>query len=180
MPAARGPFSAARRPPARAVLRRAVTACLASIDALEPRRLLASNLAGGVLTVDGTGGDDDIRLNLSSGQIVVTLNRAADGAFDPPPWPARPAHAADGSDATPRGNKSNGTLDGGAGNDTVDGKEGSDVLIGGAGFDAADYRFETADLTLSIDDTANEAGGNAAGDNITTSIERIVGGSGND
>jgi hypothetical protein len=62
----------------------------------------------------------------------------------------------------------------------VDGKVGADLLIGGAGFDSADYRFETADLTLSIDGVANESGGGAEGDNISLDIERIVGGSGND
>jgi Ca2+-binding RTX toxin-like protein len=304
MPDARRSFPAARRPvAARDALRRA---CL---DALEPRRLLASNLAAGVLTVDGTAGDDDVRLNLSAGQIVVTLNGAQDGAFDASAVGAIRVFGADGNDAvsigsgitgarldggngndtlaggdgnddlfgragddqlqgnggndvlsgglgsdaldggagtadtadysdrtenltvtmdggsndgaaggaegddvrpnvenflggvgndsvkgndsnndmrggagddTLIGNAGNDTLDGNDGNDTVDGKEGSDVLIGGAGFDAADYRFETADLTLSIDGVANEAGGNAAGDNITTSIERVVGGAGND
>ena len=50
--------------------------------------------------------------------------------------------------------------------------------MGGAGFDSADYRFETADLTLSIDGVAN-SGGECGGGNISLDIERIVGGMGN-
>ena len=78
------------------------------------------------------------------------------------------------------GMECNDTLLGNAGNDTVDGKQGADVLSGGVGFDSADYRFETANLVLSIDGVANEAGGGAQGDNIQLDVERIVAGEGSD
>jgi len=72
------------------------------------------------------------------------------------------------------------TLDGGEGNDTVGDIGGADLFIGGIGFDAVDYRFDTANLILSIDGVANESGGTADGDNISLDIERVIGGSGND
>src|SRR5687767_2823929 len=46
---------------------------VARVQALEPRVLLASTLDNGVLTADGTGGDDDLRVDRASGQIIVTL-----------------------------------------------------------------------------------------------------------
>jgi Ca2+-binding RTX toxin-like protein len=194
MPQAR---QAARR---RCCRRKSNTDSLARACALEPRLLLASSLdANGLLTADGTSGDDDLRLDRVGGQIVVTLNGATDGVFDNSDVKSIVLSGGDGNDtlriganikaATLNGGLGNDTLLGGnnddvlngeAGDDTLDGKEGSDELNGGDGFDSADYRFETADLTLSIDGVANEKGGNAAGDNIGLDVERIVGGSGDD
>jgi hypothetical protein len=153
----------------------------------------------GLLTANGTSGDDDLRLDLRSGEIRVTLNGSRDGTFAEGDVKAIVLNGGDGNDTlrigpniiagrlngdrgddTLLGGNGDDVLDGGDGNDTVDGKEGSDLLMGGAGFDSADYRFETADLTLSIDGVANEAGGNAGGDNIAPDVERIVGGSGSD
>ena len=183
-------------------LRRAATTTLVGggMDGLESRRLLTSAVdASGLLTAVGTNGNDDLRVDLAGGQIVVTLNGAQDGAFDPATINAIELDGLDGNDtlrigANLRGSRLNGgngddtllggngddVLDGGAGDDTLDGKEGADLLVGGLGFDSADYRFETANLTLSIDGVANESGGNATGDNIATDVERIVGGSGDD
>jgi hypothetical protein len=180
--------------------RRILRCAVRHIDALEPRRLLSSTLdSDGLLTATGTAGDDDLRLDLRSGQIRVTLNGTNDGAFDVDSVQAIILNGLDGNDTlrigpniiasrlnggngddTLLGGNGDDVLDAGAGNDTVDGKEGADLLIGGPGFDSADYRFETADLTLSINGVPDEAGGNAAGDNISLDIERIVGGSGND
>src|SRR5258708_7555806 len=135
------------------------------VDGLEPRRLLSSDLTDGVLTANGTSGDDDLRLDLRSGEIIVTLNGAEDGRFNVDDVTAIVLNGnagndtlsigpniigarmnGDGGDDTLLGGNGDDVLDGGDGNDTVDGKEGSDLLIGGAGFDSADYRFETADL----------------------------------
>jgi Ca2+-binding RTX toxin-like protein len=186
----------ARRRSRETLLYRAV----ARAEILEPRRLLTSTLDdNGLLTAIGTSGDDDLRVDLSSTTIVVTLNGVNDGSFDHNDVTGIVLNGLDGDDTlriganiigatldgdagndTLLGGQGDDTLDGGDGLDTLDGKEGADLLIGGPGFDAADYRFETADLTLSIDGIANESGGNATGDNILTDIERIVGGAGND
>jgi Ca2+-binding RTX toxin-like protein len=179
---------------------RAAAPVVVRVDALEPRRLLAASLSDeGVLTADGTGGNDDLRLDRVSGDIIVTLNGVQDGVFDASDVEAIVLSGGDGNDSlriganidgatlnggngddTLLGGNEDDTLNGEAGNDTLDGKEGSDLYVGGLGFDSADYRFETADLTLSIDGVANESGGNADGDNITTDVERIVGGQGSD
>ncbi|HEY7120636.1 MAG TPA: choice-of-anchor D domain-containing protein [Tepidisphaeraceae bacterium] len=176
-------------------------AMLAMLDALEPRRLLSSTVDdNGLLSASGTGGDDDLRIDINGdGQLAVTLNGVQDGVFDPGDVAAIILDGGAGNDTvrvganipgttliggagddTLLGGNGDDTLDGGDGNDTLDGKEGADLYSGGAGFDAADFRFETADLTLSIDGVANEQGGNAEGDNIAVDVERIVGGSGND
>jgi Ca2+-binding RTX toxin-like protein len=175
-------------------LRRAV------FQTLESRRLLASTLdASGLLTVNATNGNDDISLDVHGHDLTVTLNGTADDTFDSRNINAIVVNCLDGNDTvhigakiigtTVNGNAGNDTLEGGQsddnlnggdGDDTIDGKEGSDLLDGGNGFDSADYRFETADLTLSIDGVANEKGGNAQGDNISLDVERIVAGSGSD
>ena len=180
-------------------------AAIAAVDALEPRRLLASVLDDGELRVVGTNGPDTIVLNVRNGNLQVFLNGSLDGSFeldgddDDDEIDEIRISGLDGNDHitvesgiddtqingndgddTLIGGDGDDTIDGDDGNDTTDGKGGSDLLIGGNGFDAADYRFETADLRLSIDGDNDERGGNADGDNISLSIERIVGGSGND
>ena len=176
------------------LIRRAV------MQALEPRRLLSSTLDDtGLLTVNATAGDDDIRLDRKGHNINITLNGVRDGSFDERDVQTIVVNGLDGNDTVHIGDKiiaasinggagddtllggqGDDTLNGGDGNDTLDGKEGGDLLIGGLGLDSADYRFETADLTISIDGLANEKGGNAEGDNVSLDVERIVGGSGND
>jgi hypothetical protein len=186
--------------PRRARRRATFPKIVQAIDALEPRRLLTSFAdADGNLTVTGTDGNDTIVLNVRSGQLQVFLNGDPDGSFDNSAVTSVSVSGVDGDDQitiesgvigsrvngntgndTLIGGEGDDTLDGDEGNDTVDGKVGADALIGGPGFDAADYRFETQDLRLSIDGDNNERGGGAEGDNIALSIERIVGGSGND
>src|SRR5689334_7301242 len=172
----------------------------ACVDALEGRTLLSASLVNGVLTANGTAGNDDLRVDLASnGKLSVTLNGVSQGQFDPAAVSSIVLNGLDGDDqlrvgSNVRGARLNGgngndaltggtgndTLDGGAGNDVLDGKQGADVYIGGLGFDNADYRFETANLVLSLDGVANEQGGNAQGDNLGTDVERIISGSGSD
>ncbi len=170
-----------------------------TVEHLETRRLLAASLDGGVLTATGTDGSDDLRLDLSNGRILVHLNGVQDGSFAAGDVTAIRLVGGDGNDSLRVGNGIGGatldgglgndtllggqgadTLQGGDGNDTLDGKQGADLFVGGLGFDAADYRFETANLTLAIDGVANEQGGTAQGDNLGTDVERIVSGSGSD
>jgi Ca2+-binding RTX toxin-like protein len=178
---------------------RHLAAAIARVEGLEIRRLMSATLDDELLTVDGTGGDDDLRVRRDDGEIVVTLNGNEEGRFDNSDVKEIRLSGLGGDDtirveanvrgATLRGGDGNDTLLGGEdgdtliggdGNDTLDGKEGSDVYAGGDGFDAADYRFETANLVLSIDGVANESGGNADGDDIGLDVERVLGGSGSD
>ena len=77
-------------------------------------------------------------------------------------------------------------LYGGAGNDRLDGRGGADAMIGAAGSDTADYGDRTADLSISLDQTADDGtdadrdGTGEEGDNVDGSVERIVSGQGND
>lgn len=77
------------------------------------------------------------------------------------------------------GNAGNDTLDGAAGNDTLDGGLGKDDLIGGTGDDTASYASRTENLILTLDGVAND-GAAGESDLISTDIEAVVGGSGND
>src|SRR5580765_3856581 len=55
----------------------------AVFHALEPRFLLTSTLDGsGLLTIDGTGGNDDISVAISNDILTVSLYAANDGSFD--------------------------------------------------------------------------------------------------
>ena len=48
-----------------------------AVDALEPRRLLASTLDTGVLTVTGTTGNDNISIALVGTTLSIDINGAA-------------------------------------------------------------------------------------------------------
>ena len=80
------------------------------------------------------------------------------------------------------------SLDGGAGNDGLDGADGDDVLVGGddgdglsggAGFDQVSYATQSAPLSVSIDDVAND-GRDGERDDVRTDIEAVLGGGGPD
>lgn len=72
------------------------------------------------------------------------------------------------------------TLDGGAGDDTLNGglQVVADTLIGGANTDTASYEGRSEDLTLSLDETAND--GAATELDVLTTIESLTGGDGAD
>jgi len=72
----------------------------------------------------------------------------------------------------------NDTLLGGDGNDTLDGGANADSLVGGNGNDTASYASATAAVNASLA-TPGTNSGDAAGDTYT-SIENLLGGSGND
>ncbi|MFN7305499.1 MAG: cadherin-like domain-containing protein, partial [Acetobacteraceae bacterium] len=68
-------------------------------------------------------------------------------------------------------------LEGGSGADTLDGGAGDDVLTGGAGIDLVSYAGATGAVTVSL--VASTASG-AAGNDILSSIENVLGGLGSD
>jgi Ca2+-binding RTX toxin-like protein len=84
-----------------------------------------------------------------------------------------------GGDDSLAGNGGNDTLNGGAGDDTLNGGPGADELIGGPGTDTADYSDRTDNLVLTADGLA-DSGAPGEGDIISTDIETILGGAGND
>jgi hypothetical protein len=169
------------------------------IEPLELRKLLSAQLEGGVLRVTGTDGHDRFRIFISSGDLIVDQDgdqtsfkasdvdqlqvSAGDGDDQVLLFPEirnAQVEGGNGSDTLIGGDRDD-TLDGGGGDDHLDGKGGADVLIGGSGFDSADYRFRTEDLTLSINNKPDDgANGGSEGDNIRDDVERIVGGSGDD
>jgi trimeric autotransporter adhesin len=67
---------------------------------------------------------------------------------------------------------------GGGGNDSIDGGSGADVLDGGAGIDTATYRVRTTDLTVRLDNLANDGEAGEADNVINT--ETVLAGNGND
>jgi Ca2+-binding RTX toxin-like protein len=77
------------------------------------------------------------------------------------------------------GDSGNDSLNGGAGNDTLQGETGADVFIGGTGTDTAKYSEKTKNLTIDIDNKADD-GAAGENDNIKADVENITGGSGND
>ncbi|HUL98326.1 MAG TPA: calcium-binding protein, partial [Mycobacterium sp.] len=76
------------------------------------------------------------------------------------------------------GNSGANVLRGGGGDDVLVGDIGADVLDGGVGIDTADYNTRTANLTVRLDNLANDGAAGEADNVINT--EKILGGSGND
>lgn len=105
------------------------------IDALESRRLLTSTVdVNGLLSVDGTAGNDDIALAISNNVLTVTLNSVSDGAFDlsVTPITSIQINGLDGDDSISMASVPiPATLSGGNGNDTLVGGSASDFLSGG-------------------------------------------------
>ncbi len=89
-----------------------------------------------------------------------------------------------GGNDTLNGDDGNDTLNGGDGGDQLGGGDGDDVLIGGAGFDSfrGDDGFDTVDYSSSgagvfIRFDGSPSGGDAEGDGIDLTIEKIIGSS---
>lgn len=127
------------------------------LDSLEPRRLLAATLAGGVLSITGTSGNDAIvitidpanssRLRVSDNGVVSRFLISEVGRInanlfkghdlftigDTITIPAS-VNGAGGRD-TILGGAGRDTLNGGEGDDLINGRAGKDLLIGGEGSD---------------------------------------------
>jgi Ca2+-binding RTX toxin-like protein len=73
------------------------------------------------------------------------------------------------------------TIDGQAGNDFIQGGNDADDMSGGPGSDTADYQDHSAQVTVTINDVANDGqSGGAEGDNVRTDIENLSGGPNDD
>lgn len=77
------------------------------------------------------------------------------------------------------GGAGNDRITGGPADDVLRGEAGADTLTGGGGRDSADYGDRTNPINVSLDGTAGdgEAGEN---DNVSTDVENVAGGSGDD
>jgi Ca2+-binding RTX toxin-like protein len=104
------------------------------------------------------GGDGDDTLSGGAGDDTIEGGNGADVLF---------------------GNGGKDTLQGGAGNDRLDGGTGADVFDGGAGTDTADYSSRIENLSIDLDDVADDG---AAGekDNVESTVENVWGGRGDD
>ncbi len=74
-------------------------------------------------------------------------------------------------------------LNGNTGDDSLDGGGGSDFLSGGDGVDTADYSARTAPVTVTLNSSSywnGDDGEAGERDNVSTTVEAILGGSGND
>jgi hypothetical protein len=145
-----------------------------SAEPLEPRRLLAADLAGGLLRIIGTGGDDQITLELRAGipdKYIVAINGEA-RTFDASRVTRgilvsgrRGDDVVDIDeqitlDARILGGKGDDELFAAGGDDAVAGGKGDDYLVGGDGddrirggagqdlFDSSDSRAEMLDERL--------------------------------
>ena len=168
-------------------------------ETLENRTLFSVSLASGVLTVTGTNLNDAITVSKNAaGQVAVN----DDGAAHTYAWTSvnkvvvnslggsdsvtgqnsmnKPmvVHGGDGDDVI-YGGGGNDSLFGDNGNDRIDGRSGNDDEHGGAGTDIADFSTALSNLSITLDDVAND-GGPGAHDNVHGDFEIIYCGSGSD
>ena len=121
-------------------------------EPLEARLLLSASVRRGVLTVNGTAGDDDVSIFVSRSKITVQLNRTSQSfkiaglkylrfnGGDGDDWfgitGKFPVLLVGGNgDDTLAGSSYADFLDGGDGNDLLDGGSGDDSIFGGSGND---------------------------------------------
>jgi Ca2+-binding RTX toxin-like protein len=128
------------------------------------------------VSLDGIANDGDPLANAGAGEnddVGVSVERIIGG----------------GGNDTLTGNASPNFITGGAGNDTLNGLGGNDRLFGGAGNDTfnggsgtgdwVDYSGATGAVVVTIDGVANDGEG-AESDNVTTTVENVLGGPGDD
>jgi Ca2+-binding RTX toxin-like protein len=118
-----------------------------------------ANGGGGNDTVYGNGDADDLwggvgSDRLEGGDNNDTMNGDAD-------------------QDTLLGQGGNDSMLGGSHNDTLIGGTGADVYSGGNGNDTADYSAETANQTISMDNSAND-GALLEGDNVNSDMETVL------
>lgn len=125
-------------------------------------------------TIEGTPGNDVI-CGLGGNDTIDGLggNDVIDGGAG-----ADRIEGGDGADLLVGGIGSDRLL-GGSGPDQLMGSTGADLLDGGTGNDSVSYADRSIPVVASLDGTAND-GATGEGDTITSTVEGLVGGSGND
>jgi len=140
------------------------------------------------VTLDGTNNDG---LSGETDDIKVDVENVNGGAGDDTITGSNVSNviSGGGGDDTLSGGTGNGdcsldedTLNGGDGDDTFD--QGSaadcgDVMAGGAGVDVVTYTSRSNDLTITVDNKADDGEASEA-DNVKTDIEKVIGGAGDD
>ncbi|HEX3356667.1 MAG TPA: calcium-binding protein [Tepidisphaeraceae bacterium] len=115
-------------------------------DSLEARTLLSSSLAGGVLTVTGTGNNDNFALTLVSGKIVVNEHVGVNKSYLASAVTIIKANMGVGKDiltiddaitkpTSLVGGIGDDSIKGGGGKDSIFGSGGNDTLLGSGGDD---------------------------------------------
>src|SRR5262245_25539081 len=116
-------------------------------ESFESRRMLSSSLAGGLLTVTGTSGNDTISLSISGSNIQVAQSGSPTKQFTTASVQKILINALAGKDkvtvsnsitkpTTINGSSGKDSLTSGGGNDIINGDSGNDQLHGGSGKDA--------------------------------------------
>ena len=125
---------------------------------------------GGIVTADYSSSSVGVtvNLNLSTAQIS-----GGDASGDVLSGIAN-VHGSLTSANLLTGNSSANVLTGGAGNDTLIGGAGADTLIGGGGTDLADYSASTVGVTVNLNLSTAQSGGDAAGD-VLSAIASVHG-----
>ncbi|MGH2905187.1 MAG: DUF6531 domain-containing protein [Solirubrobacterales bacterium] len=85
----------------------------------------------------------------------------------------------DGNDTLRSTSSVGATINAGGGNDTIITSTATDTINGGSGADTADYSARSANLNVSLTDTAND-GASGENDNVASDVENATGGTGND
>lgn len=144
-----------------------------------------------------TPGNDDLELNGLDGNDTLTVDTSAAAASDQPQFAGTGSNAPDlGNDhidlskyTNPSGNS---RIVGGPGDDVEtaatagtefymgSAPDGADELIGGPGFDEANYDDRSGNLTMNAADGLANDGEPGELDNISSNIDELPGGSGND
>jgi Ca2+-binding RTX toxin-like protein len=130
------------------------------------------------LTIDGSGGNDTITVNSNVSVPSITLKGGSGDDVINGGSGAESILGEGGNDQL-IGNGGNDTLDGGSNDDLLEGDAGDDLLIGGDSIDTVDYRYTNNDLIITIDANADD-GESGEHDKVSTDIESVEGGGGND
>src|SRR5262245_53346958 len=138
------------------------------------RDFAASAIPGGVL-LRGQAGADRITVDNS---VTTPVGIEGNDGNDSLTGGAGNDNIQGGNDNdTMVGRGGNDRLDGQNGNDVLNGGAGADNFIGGSGSDTADYSARIEDLTIDLDDVADD-GAIGEGDNVRSSVEKVWGGRG--
>ena len=169
-------------------------------ESLESRRYLTTaSLSGTTLTITGTGGGETINVTINGSNrfaingvnntfavgsvntIIINANGGNDNVSIATDITKNATINGGSGNDTLRGGDGNERLNGEGGNDRINGRGGRDTLSGGSGLDTADYTNRSADLNVSLDNSANDG---SSGENdsvgISSDIENIESGDGDD